>query len=210
MASSGWLEFSDSAFLLRALGLRVRGLSRLPKIPAGGEVTLSELATVVSLSLLFCARNCGFSVRATEKGGNSVVASNLSLSSFLVKLSDSFLVVLSVSFFNVASGLGFRLRNGRLLPTLKLNLGLNVVTLNVDVVGTVVVGVGVVSAGVMVVDLDPDPSLEKVGISSFFWVVSDNRGRWVKEKLGMRGRGLGTEDSWVWKLRFSSSTPRAP
>lgn len=208
MASSGWLEFSESAFLLRALGLLVRGLSRLPKIPAGGAVTPSELATVVSLS--FCARNWGFSVRATEKGGNNVVASNLSPSSFLIKLSDSFLVVLSVSFFNVDSGLGFRLRNGRLLATLKLNLGLNVVTLNVDVVGTVVVGVGVVSAGAVVVDRAPDPTLGKVGNSSFFWVVSVTRGRWVKEKLGMRGRGLGTGDSCVWKLRFSSSTPRAP
>lgn len=172
-------------------------------------MTPSEMATVPVVSLSFCARNWGFSVRATEKGGNSVVSSNLSPSSFLVKVSDSFLVVLSVSFFNVVSGLGFRLRNGRLLPTLKLNLGLNVVTLNVDVVGTVVVGVGVVGASV-VVDRAPDPPLVKVGNSSIFWVAGVTRGRWVKEKLGIRGRGLGTGDSCVWRLRFSSSTPRAP
>lgn len=57
----------------------------------------------------------------------------------------SFLVSLSISFFDPSSGLGLRLMNGRLLAALKLNLGLKVVTLTVEVVG---MGAGVVGAGV--------------------------------------------------------------
>lgn len=119
-------------------GFLVRGRRRLPKTPADGTVTpgpAEELSPAFSSSF-----RSGLRVRATEKGGKRVAVSVFLRPSVFFS---------SFSFFPSFTGVGrgFLLMNGRLLPTLKLNLGLNVVTLIVVVVGGVGV-VKVVGAGV--------------------------------------------------------------
>lgn len=180
---------TDSAVRKRADGRRVRGLRRLPKTPTGG--TLTPPTTSVSV-LSFRARS-GLSVRATAKGGKSVeVSVFFSPASFLRVASVSFFAATSSSLFSEAVGRCFRRRKGRLLATLKLNLGLKVVTLGVVVV--VVVAGGVLDKG------GRKPSVVssgwKGGVCSSTRVEVSVGGR-NGEKPGL-GSDCGCEDEGFW------------